>query len=336
VTPDLGLEIRPKVPIANLLRMFEYAYGLRSVEFHEEIAGCATVDDFYSKLAEILSRRILHRARRGLYRGYVAAAESLPAVRGRIDVRRHSSAPWSAAVPCEFEEHTGDIIENQILVWTLSRIARSSALTDAVRPLVRTALRVVHGVASEQPVRARDCLHRLYNRLNDDYEQLHLLCRFFLEHTGPDLTDGEAQTIPFVVNMARLFELFLAEWLRAYLRRHAPRYALRWQDHATLGDRDQLRFSIDMVVHDREQARDVAVIDAKYKLPDDVSQADVAQVTLYAQLRDCRNAVLVYPSPPPKPFEAHTAHHRIRTLSFDLSGDLEAAGRSFASSLLAT
>ncbi|HEX6100671.1 MAG TPA: restriction endonuclease [Thermoanaerobaculia bacterium] len=334
VTRDLALDIRPKVPIANILRMFEYAYGLRSVEFHKEVAGCATLDGFYSKLAQILSTRILHRARRGLYRGYIPAAESLPAVRGRIDVRRHVSAPCTTSIPCDFEEHTTDVIENQILAWTLTRIAHSTSLAGSARPLVRNALRTVRNAATERTFRAADCVDRLYNRLNDDYQQLHLLCRFFLEHTGPTVSDGEAHTVPFVVNMARLFELFVAEWLRAYFRTHAPRYTIRWQDHASLGVHEHLRFSIDIVVHDRELDRNVAVVDAKYKVPDRVSTDDVAQVTLYAQLRDCRNAVLVYPAMPKRVLDATTPQqHRIRTLWFALEGDLDEAGRRFASEL---
>jgi 5-methylcytosine-specific restriction enzyme subunit McrC len=176
---------------------------------------------------------------------------------------------------------------------------------------------------------------RLYNRLNEDYEQLHLLCRFFLEHTGPTIDEGDSRTVPFVVNMARLFELFVAEWLRADFRKHTPRYAIRWQDRATLGDNDQLHFSIDMVLHDRELARDVAVIDAKYKVPNRPDPHDVAQVMLYAQLRDCRDAVLVYPAAPPRAFDATTPQHRLRTLWFGLEGDLDETGRQFVAMLLA-
>lgn len=336
VTRGLALDIRPKVPITNILRMFEYAYGLRSVEFHKEIAACETLDDFYSRLAQILSTRICHRARRGFYRSYVPAAERLPAIRGRIDVRRHVSAPCTTSIPCDFEEHTTDVVENQILAWTLSRIAQSSSsLSDSARPLVRSALRTVRNAATERPFRAADCVNRLYNRLNDDYEQLHVLCRFFLEHSGPTLTDGDAHTIPFIVNMARLFELFVAEWLRAYFRTQNPRYTVRWQDHASLGTDHHLQFSIDIVVHDRELGRDIAVVDAKYKMPDRLSNDDVAQVTLYAQLRDCRDAVLVYPAAPKRLLDATTPQHRIRTLWFTLDEDLDQSGRRFTTALLA-
>jgi 5-methylcytosine-specific restriction enzyme subunit McrC len=334
VAPDVGLEIRPKVPIANLLRMFECAYDLQSVEFHDAIAGCETLEDFYSKLAAILSTRILHRSRRGFYRSYIATSEDLTAVRGRIDVRRHLSTPWTTSIPCDFEDHTADVVENQILTWTLSRIAHSASLNESARPRVRAAWRAVRNAATPKPFGARDCLDRLYNRLNDDYEPLHLLCRFFLEHTGPTITDGLAQSVPFVVNMARLFELFVAEWLRAHLRAFNPRYMIRWQDRATLGEHDQLQFSIDMVLHDRERSRDVAVIDAKYKVPDRVSNEDIAQVTLYAQLRDCRDAVLVYPAVPSRVLDATTPQHRIRTLWFALDDDLDVAGNALVESLL--
>lgn len=331
VSKELGLDIRPKVPISNLLRMFEFAYGLRSIEFHEEVAGCTTIADFYSRLAALLSRRVLLRARRGLFRGYVGVSDDVAAIRGRVDIRSHVAAPWESRVPCHFEEHTPDLVENQILAWTLSRIIQNVSLADAARPVVRSAYRAVRAAATPRPFLARDCVDRLYNRLNTDYEPLHLLCRFFLEHTGPTMTDGEKSTVPFVVNVARLFELFVAEWLQAHL---PSRFVLRWQDRASLGTDDLLQFNIDMVLYDREEHRDIAVIDAKYKLPDHPSTEDVAQVTLYAQLRNCRDAILIYPSRPAKPVDATTSHHRIRTLWFGLEGDLETQGKTLCSMLL--
>jgi 5-methylcytosine-specific restriction enzyme subunit McrC len=334
VTSELALEIQPKVSIQNLLRMFEHAYGLKSVEFHDATAGCATLADFYSKLAQILAQRVLLRVRRGLYRGYIPVDERLSAVRGRIDIRRHVSNPSNTRIDCHFEEHTADLVENQLLTWTLSRIVQNASLSEAARPLVRTAYRAMHQVTARQPFYASDCLGRLYNRLNDDYEQLHLLCRFFLEHTGPTITDGETKTVPFVVNMARLFELFVAEWLRAWLRQNAARYTLRYHDRTTLGENDLLKFDIDMVLYDSQTARAVAVIDAKYKVPDQPSSEDVAQITLYAQLRNCREAILVYPTPLTKMLDAVTAQHHLRSLFFDLDEDLDVAGERFAREVL--
>ena len=51
---------------------------------------------------------------------------------------------------------------------------------------------------------------RLYHRLNQDYQPMHGLCRFFLEHSGPTHQDGDSAMIPFVVHMPALFEKFVA------------------------------------------------------------------------------------------------------------------------------
>jgi len=85
-----------------------------------------------------------------------------------------------------------------------------------------------------------------------DYETSHALCRFFLEHTGPALGAGSHQVLPFLVNMARLFERFVAEWLRAHLPEGLE---LQDQEDVPTGELWGLSFTIDMVlVRSRDRA----------------------------------------------------------------------------------
>ena len=215
LTPELGLALQPKVELGNLFRMLEYAYQLKgkSFRFLEGLVECQSLKEFYERLANVLAKRVLDRGRKGFYRAYLPETERLPYVRGRLDVRQAIQTPWDVRLQCHYEEHTADIEENQILAWTLSRIARSGMCTERVLPTVRRAYRALRGLVSTQPCSPQDCVGRLYNRLNDDYHPLHALCRFFLEHSGPSHEVGDRTVLPFLVNMERLYELFVAVWL---------------------------------------------------------------------------------------------------------------------------
>ncbi len=130
VTDDFGLRLEPRIELGNLFRMLEYAYQLRSFHFLDGLVDCATLEEFYERLANILAKRILDRARKGLYCSYVSESDRLPYIRGRIDVRDAARSPWSVCLNCHFEEHTADVEENQILAWTLGRIAHSHMCSE--------------------------------------------------------------------------------------------------------------------------------------------------------------------------------------------------------------
>jgi 5-methylcytosine-specific restriction enzyme subunit McrC len=218
LSEDLGLALHPKVELSNLFRMLEYAYKLSSFEFLDDLFEARSLEVFYNRLARTLARQILNRARKGFYRAYVAKRERLPYVRGRLDVRGLAQRPWDVNLQCHYEEHTADVEDNQILAWILFVIARSGLLTENTSLMVRQAYRSLQGFVTLQPFGPSDCVGRPYTRLNDDYQRIHALCRFFLEHCGPSHEMGDRNMLPFLVNMARLYELFVAEWLGAHPR----------------------------------------------------------------------------------------------------------------------
>ena len=334
VTAELGLQLQPKIALENIFRMLEYAYRLESFEFlAEDVTHVRSLADFYERLANILAKRVLDRARKGLHRAYMPENERLPYVRGRLDARRLAHRPWSAALHCHYEEHTADIEENQILAWTLQRIARSNMCSSRVQPTVRQAYRALHGAASLQPFSPQDCVGRLYNRLNADYHPMHALCRFFLEHSGPTHRVGDRTFMPFLVNMARLYELFVAEWLKQHLQ--TERLQLKAQDTVTLGKDQNLRFNIDLTLYDTETQAALCILDTKYKAAQTPSASDISQVVTYAEIKGCQDAFLIYPTPLHPPLDQQIGRKRVRSLTFPIAGDLEASGRIFRAELLA-
>jgi len=100
-----------------------------------------------------------------------------------------------------------------------------------------------------------------------------------------------------------------------------------------LGRDDELRFEIDMVLYDGD-GNVHAVLDTKYKLPDKAANPDVSQVVTYAQAKDCRRALLVYPAPLPQPLDVQMHQLHLRSLTFAVDGDLETAGQQLLTELI--
>jgi 5-methylcytosine-specific restriction enzyme subunit McrC len=328
ISPELGLKLQPKVPIKNLFGMLEYAYSLKSFRFLEGLMDCDSLEEFYNCLAQVLAQKIIERCRKGLYRTYLPKTKQLAYVRGRLNVRELIQKPWNVQVKCSYEEYTADIVENQILTWTLFNIGRSGFCSERVSPTVRKAYHTLQGLVTVQPCSVKDC-SELYNRLNEDYRVLHNFCRFFLENTVPSHERGNHKVLPFLVDMARLYELFVAEWLKANL---SPNLIIKSQERVNLGE--NLYFKTDLVLYDALTAKPRYILDTKYKTPVSPSFQDVAQVVAYAVSKNCQEVILVYPTLLTHSLDKFIGDIRVRSLTFSLDDNLNRAGQTFLQKLL--
>ena len=195
---------------------------------------------------------------------------------------------------------------------------------------IRKAYRAVQGFVSLLPFSPDECDGRLYHRLNQDYHPLHALSRFFLAQSGPSHYIGDREMVPFVVNMAQLYEMFVAEWLA----KHGPeRWRIKAQVPLPFGSQHQMKFQPDIIIEDVATGRAIAVLDTKYKVTKTPAYSDITQMTTYAHMIGCRDAVLIYPVRPAQAesydlngIEAHSA-------AFAIVDDLELAGERFLSSI---
>ncbi len=331
LSPELRLWLRPKVELSNLFHMLEYAYHLKSFIFLEGLFECQSLQEFYERLANVLAKRILNRGRQGFYRTYVPRTERLPYLRGRLEIPSLVRAPWDANMQCHYHEHTADVEENQILAWTLFTIARSGMCSERAMPAISRAHRALQGFVTLVPQGPEACTGRLYHRLNDDYRPLHALCRFFLEHSGPHHETGDRTMVPFLVDMARLFELFVAEWLAAHLPEGLE---LKPQESVAIGDGDTPGFVIDLVLYDTASGTARCVMDTKYKTPTAPSTEDIAQIVAYAEARGCQDVILIYPTELPRPLDATVGSIRIRSLAYSVDTDIEQSGLDLMHNLL--
>ena len=113
-----------------------------------------------------------------------------------------------------------------------------------------------------------------------------------LDNTGPTQQLGETAMVPFLVDMAGLFERFVARWTGQNL---PPEYRLQEQEALNVDAEGTLSMRIDLVLYRRVANRPLCVLDTKYKLHGTVANDDYNQVVAYALNKQCGDAMLIYP-----------------------------------------
>jgi len=227
-------------------------------------------------------------------------------------------------LPCCYEEHTLDIPDNQIIAWTIHVILHSGICGGKTIKVLREVERRLGGTVSLLLFSGADCIGRLYSRLNADYELLHKLCRFFLDNSGPTHQIGRRSMIPFLVNMARLFELFVARWINAHLD---PQYRLKTQESLVVSKDGNLKMQMDLVLYGNGSEQPLCVLDTKYKVHGSIQSPDYNQAVAYADALHCDTALLLYPQELAMPFDVKKGNVRVKTIAFDVSKDLDESGK---------
>jgi 5-methylcytosine-specific restriction enzyme subunit McrC len=331
---EYGLSIRilSKVAIKNIFAMWEYAYTFKGTFFSDKISATESLEDLSQNLAGILADIVILRGRRGLYRSYIQYSEEVSAIRGRLHINSMVRRPWHTKPECTYEINTADIEENRILLWTLFIILKLSIVyREDVKKKILTAYHLLSRALTLEPFRPGDCTGLNYNRLNQDYQPAHAICRFFLDNAGPTHKQGEAENIPFLFNLERLFEMFVTAWLKKHL---PDEITLKEQEHYHIGIEMRTDFIADLVLTDSKTKEVLTILDTKYKRSSTPEASDIEQVVAYSTAWGCKTAWLVYPSARTKMIDETIGDIRVRSAVFNLDGDLEENGLIFMNAIL--
>jgi 5-methylcytosine-specific restriction enzyme subunit McrC len=329
--PNLGIRLQPKVPIQSILGMLEYAYDLKSFQFLDGLIDCETLEEFCDRLAAILASRILSRIRQGIYQTYVPKTGKLGYIRDRLDIRQTIQQPWTVTFTCQYQDYTADIPDNQILLWTMHCLSFSGICRQFSQHLVSEAYRGLKGAITLKHFSAQDCCDRSYNRLNQDYESLHTLCYFFLEQIVPSHAIGSSKNLPFLVDLSKLYEQFIYQWLKTHLPKTLT---IQAQERFQIGKR--LKFKIDLVIYEQSTGTAQYILDTKYKSSSKPSAEDVAQAIAYATAKNCQEAILIYPVDLSNPIDEWVGDDRplhLQSLTFSTHGNLKKQGEKFLNHL---
>ncbi len=127
--------------------------------------------------------------------------------------------------------------------------------------------------------------------------------------------------------MPRLYQLFVAEWLKAHLPNE---FFLKSLERISTG-KEGVRFEIDLVLYDAK-GNALCVLDTKYKRV--LTQNDINQIRTYAGVKQCYYAVLVYPESLQRHLNTFLGRVKVQSLIFSLEGDFENTGEIFMNELL--
>lgn len=346
--PGLTLEILPKICRAdaegsenlargNLLHMLRVARALPvSVRGRADLATERM--PLLDAVASSFAHALLEEFTRGPDRGYVRRSENLRHVRGRIELAEHMrrNAVLQHRVFVAFDEFQADTWLNQTFK-AAARVLFRACASSAPRSALGRVLDELSDVATIAP-HAADQRRVQFHRHNLRYEPLFRFACQVLAGRSPAPRSGELDAFSIVFPMEKLFEVFVARFLRSNaealgLQRSAihvqargrPKYLLR----RLPGNQRCFRLQPDLLVDPHGDFRGL-VLDTKWKLLADPetgaargpSNADLYQVAAYAQRFGMPDNVLLYPGTAGAAeasyvVEGNAARIHVRTLPLD-------------------
>ncbi len=305
------VQILPKIYDTNdenlgfLVFLLSYTKRLRlqrtGTADHERLSGSFLeiwIRYFATELNHLLRRRPMHR--------YVEVEERVGFLRGKLLTEHELAGTGSlyARYACRYEVFTPDHLLNRTLKFCNDLLLKQTqVLTNRVLLQENEAL-----LSDVSPgiVRAAELDHIHLDRLNRHYEPILGLCRLLLESSTLNLSAGRISQLAFVFDMNKLFEEFVAE----FLKRNASKIDLGEGRHLA-GVSYQRRlgclfgeFNMDVDLVLTDDVGDNFLVDTKYKTLDanerhgGLSQADFYQMYAYGSAGKQRyeDIVLLYPT----------------------------------------
>lgn len=301
VLPGLRLLIQPKIALDNLFFLLGYGAGLTSwrpdpFPFTEE-------PDLLRAIGWVLDAEVRKAVRGGLVRGYQPREETLPTLRGRIDVAAQVGARQHQPYPleCRYDEYTADIELNRMVKAAILRLLRVPALDARLSQALRFRLHSFQEVRRSEYTAAA-VPNLTFDRLNARWEVAGRLSQLILR--SESLRDAEGQVLGtgFTVDMNRLFEQFVETVTREAALKTGWR--LEAQGHRKLSP--GVTMQPDLVI--RRGGRDYAVGDVKYKAPEQGwTHPDLYQMLAYCIALGLPTGLLIYAGN--RPPETHVVVH---------------------------
>jgi 5-methylcytosine-specific restriction enzyme subunit McrC len=299
---------RAKEATRNLLYMLEVA-GQLPVREHALAPLLQFGEDWFEILTRLFASHLLEEWQRGAYRTYQSVEEDLPVLKGKWRISAQLKRPERKHIfAVSYDDFTADNQLNRVFrfvverLWRLTRNSGNRQRLGELRQWMDEVELLPH-------VTVADASPAQLTRLNQRFEPLLNLARLFLDGGTLQMTAGAVSTFAFVFDMNRLFETFIAEFIR---RHRAEIFDDQLADCELLiqsrGGRlflaQQNERGVFQLIPDltcRSGKSFPLLIDTKYKRLDrtdrmlGISQADIYQMLAYAHRYESPRVVLLYP-----------------------------------------
>jgi 5-methylcytosine-specific restriction enzyme subunit McrC len=309
--PTFDISIRPKLAGDNLglVDLIAFASGLDALRPNDAVR---TLDACGAGLLDLIGRLLVDASdrllRQGLRSDYVTHEEPLSVVRGRLLADKQMLRRFGLIdqLECRFDEHEGNIVDNQILAATLSTLARRAddlRLRRDAGVLTAEFLELCDPASLDLSAARAEIT---YDRLNQQYRAAHELSWLLLDGLGIDdiHAQGRTDSFAFLIDMDVLFERFVLNLLVASLDAGSYRVTYQGATSTIIREfatgRPYTSIRPDVVVTRRADGTRLPV-DAKYKTYDErrVSADDIAQAFLYGYAfgsASSARALILYPA----------------------------------------
>lgn len=205
------------IVIRNIYYMMSYAFRVLRQTNYEYVAK-EDFKDAADLLAAILAKGVAQQIKQGLHREYVEKHETLPFIRGKLDmpgtirnrIRRNPKAA------CEFDELSEDNRLNRILKTTMMALLRTDGVKKERKDALKKNLVFFDGVG-EYPSLDIPLNRIRYQRNNLNYEMLISLCGMIRDGMIQSTEHGRYRLAVFEEKyMPWLYENFILEYYRAH------------------------------------------------------------------------------------------------------------------------
>ena len=323
--PGLALELLPKIDAPagsgdgsvglardNLLVMLAEA-GEIPLRVRDLAALSTRPAPLHETLVTLFAKRILSELSKGPHRAYVGETDDLPALRGKLLVSRHlaRNAARRERFTCGYEDYSVDTPLGRVLRATcralLGRVQR-----EETREVLGRCMLLLEDITDVMD--ARSLLERVVlDRKSERFADLLAFCRLVLEQQAPTSRAGATTTFSLLFDMDRVFEGFVAGFLRRKVMPGFGDLQLRAQGQGARApllrtERDQgaLYLKPDLLLTARDSREAKAVLDTKWKRLGPLTQrkqaglgaADLYQMFAYTQRYDVARSVLLFPWTP--------------------------------------
>lgn len=255
------------VPVKNIYYLLSYAWD-KLDEAELTSAGVEDYEEMANLLGKVLANGCHYLFKRGLYRSYQETEAEIPGIRGKLLLQESVGALsfQNRRAWCQFDELTYNVLLNQILKSTVSRLLRMDRIDKVLYLDLKEIYQRLYGIDKIPLQRSSFQMVRIH-RNNSFYGFLIQVCRLLFESTALNESNGRYQFRDFSrdhYQLARLFESFVFNFYERSQRRfkvHAPNF--KWpfapqnEDHSRLLPRMQT----DIVLEDDER---IIVIDTKF------------------------------------------------------------------------
>lgn len=209
MTKDKGILIR------NVYYMLAYAFQVLRQNNFEDISkeNFERIQDLF---AEILYRGISSQIKQGLYKEYIVRNESLPLLKGKLDINAtiQNRVQHRQEIACEYDDLSVNNIFNQILKTTALILMRERTVEKSRRSELKTLMPFLDGIDTIDPTSIHWSLLR-FQRNNKSYQMLMNVCYFVLDGMLLTTESGEYRMATFSDDhLNKLFEHFVLEYYR--------------------------------------------------------------------------------------------------------------------------